>query len=95
MIETRRKLTPQGEGQKAFWKMIDNLRSLDAAVGSIVQRLRRAERRPSYSSIEEIGLPDEPVIPSWSDYPGPALEEDQEERKARLREIRRFAPQLR
>jgi hypothetical protein len=26
MIETRRKLTPQGGDQKEFWKMIDNLR---------------------------------------------------------------------
>lgn len=26
MIETRRKLTPQGGDQKDFWKMIDNIR---------------------------------------------------------------------
>lgn len=73
---------------------IDNLRGFDAAVRNIVPRLRRVERRPSYS-IEEVGPPNEPVSVSGTDYPGPALEEDQRERRARLRKIRRLAPQLR
>lgn len=45
MIETRRKLTPQGGDQKEFWKMIDNIRR-ESLEKPKTRRKTSAKKRP-------------------------------------------------
>jgi len=50
MIETRRKLTPQGGDQKKFWEMIDNLRRESLGKSKSTPPKRRAKRKVSGES---------------------------------------------